>query len=547
MFPRTDDISALDQVQDNDTIAISGFNMATTPEFLINRLYSKYQRSGHPNNLFIISDALPAVPGRALDYVAQQLYNDKDQDFLKGSLMPFLGFSPWFQKLVMDNRIECYGWPIGITAYWFREIASGRPGLLTKIGLDTFLDPRTDDAALNELSKSRSSCKVEILKIDEEDYLFYKAPKPKFALIRASIADEMGNVSMKEEGIRGTVFSIAQATKALPTRGKVACQVRWITKSGTINPRDVDIPFPLIDHIVISPSEYHWQTGSIAYDPRLSSEIVSPSNRNLETIININKMEMYEKVIARRVTLEFVNLILQKKERVLINLGIGIPAFISSIIHEENIADLIISLIESGPWGGVALYGNDFGLAVSSFALSTIPDMFSNFEGGIIDAASLGFLQIDKFGNVNPSMLPNRLFGAGGFPVIAGGVSKIFFAGAFTGGKKEINVTDNGIKILYDGPIAKFVENVYKISFSGYQAAKCGQEIMYVTERAVFRLDKNNNELVLEEIAPGIDIEKDVLSKMDFKPQISSEIKEMDIRLFGKSAMNIRNDLKSFF
>jgi acyl CoA:acetate/3-ketoacid CoA transferase len=547
MFPRTDDISALDQVQDNDTIAISGFNMATTPEFLINRLYSKYQRSGHPNNLFIISDALPAVPGRALDYVAQQLYNDKDQDFLKGSLMPFLGFSPWFQKLVMDNRIECYGWPIGITAYWFREIASGRPGLLTKIGLDTFLDPRTDDAALNELSKSRSSCKVEILKIDEEDYLFYKAPKPKFALIRASIADEMGNVSMKEEGIRGTVLSIAQATKALPTRGKVACQVRWITKSGTINPRDVDIPFPLIDHIVISPSEYHWQTGSIAYDPRLSSEIVSPSNRNLETIININKMEMYEKVIARRVTLEFVNLILQKKERVLINLGIGIPAFISSIIHEENIADLIISLIESGPWGGVALYGNDFGLAVSSFALSTIPDMFSNFEGGIIDAASLGFLQIDKFGNVNPSMLPNRLFGAGGFPVIAGGVSKIFFAGAFTGGKKEINVTDNGIKILYDGPIAKFVENVYKISFSGYQAAKCGQEIMYVTERAVFRLDKNNNELVLEEIAPGIDIEKDVLSKMNFKPQISSEIKEMDTRLFGKSAMNIRNDLKSFF
>lgn len=547
MFPRIDDISALDQVQDNDTIAISGFNMATTPEFLINQLYSKYQRSGHPNNLFIISDALPAVPGRALDYVARQLYNDKDQDFLKGSLMPFLGFSPWFQKLVMDNRIECYGWPIGITAYWFREIASGRPGLLTKIGLDTFLDPRTDDAALNELSKSRSSCKVEILKIDEEDYLFYKAPKPKFALIRASIADEMGNVSMKEEGIRGTVLSIAQATKALPTRGKVACQVRWITKSGTINPRDVDIPFPLIDHIVISPSEYHWQSGSIAYDPRLSSEIVSPSNRNLETIININKMEMYEKVIARRVTLEFVNLILQKKERVLINLGIGIPAFISSIIHEENIADLIISLIESGPWGGVALYGNDFGLAVSSFALSTIPDMFSNFEGGIIDAASLGFLQIDKFGNVNPSMLPNRLFGAGGFPVIAGGVSKIFFAGAFTGGKKEINVTDNGIKILYDGPIAKFVENVYKISFSGYQAAKCGQEIMYVTERAVFRLDKKNNELVLEEIAPGIDIEKDVLSKMDFKPQISSEIKEMDIRLFGESAMNIRNDLKNFF
>ena len=127
MFPKIDDASVLDHVQDNDTLAISGFNMATTPEYLINQLYDRYQRSGHPNNLFIISDALPAVPGRALDYVAKQLFNDKNQDFLKGSLMPFLGFSPWFQKLVIDNRIECYGWPIGITAYWFREIASGRP------------------------------------------------------------------------------------------------------------------------------------------------------------------------------------------------------------------------------------------------------------------------------------------------------------------------------------------------------------------------------------------------------------------------------------
>jgi acyl CoA:acetate/3-ketoacid CoA transferase len=547
MFSKTynDDASILDLVRDNDVVAISGFNMATTPEYLIKQLYSRYQTSGHPKNLFIISDALPAVPGRALDYVAKQIYEDENQDFLKGSLMPFLGFSPWFQKLIIDNRIECYGWPIGITAYWFREVASGRPGLLTKIGLDTFLDPRKDDAALNELSRSRSTCKVEIIGLDGEDYLFYKAPKPRFALIRASFADEMGNVSMKEEGIRGTVLSIAQATKARPTQGKVVCQVRWITKSGTINPRDVDVPFPLIDHIIISPAEYHWQTGSIYYDPRISNEVVAPSNYDLDIVSSHNQTEIFEKVIARRVTLEFIGLVRQKKAPVLINLGIGIPALISSLTYEENIADVLVSVIESGPWGGVALSGNDFGLAMSSFALSTIPDMFSNFEGGIIDAASLGFLQIDKFGNVNPSMLPNRLFGAGGFPVIAGGVSKIYFAGSFTGGKKEINVSDNGINILQDGPITKFVENVYKISFSGYQATKCGQEIMYITERAVFRLD--NNELVLEEIAPGIDIEKDILLHMNFKPKIPTEIKEMDIRLFGKSPMNIKNDLKDFF
>ena len=230
MFPKADDVSILECVKDNDTVAISGFNMATTPEFLINELYKRYQREGHPKNIFIISDALPAVPGKALDYVAENLYKDPNQDFLRGSLMPFLGFSPWIQKLVIDNRIECYGWPIGITAYWFREIASGRPGLLTKIGLNTFLNPRNDDAALNELGKSKLSCNIELLSIDNEDYLLYKAPKPNCALIRTSIADEMGNLSTQEEGIRGTVLSIAQATKARPNQGKVISQVRWITK-----------------------------------------------------------------------------------------------------------------------------------------------------------------------------------------------------------------------------------------------------------------------------------------------------------------------------
>ena len=544
MFPKADGISILECVNDNDTVAISGFNMATTPEFLINGLYKRYQREGHPKNIFIISDALPAVPGKALDYVAENLYKDPNQGFLRGSLMPFLGFSPWLQKIVIDNRIECYGWPIGITAYWFREIASGRPGLLTKIGLNTFLDPRNDDAALNELGKSKLSCNIELLNIDNEDYLLYKAPKPNCALIRTSIADEMGNLSTQEEGIRGTVLSIAQATKARPNQGKVISQVRWITKTGTINPRHVDVPFPLVDHIVVSPIEYHWQTGSVAYDPRLSNQIVSPMHNNLDASIPLEPSKQYERIIARRVALEFINLFTIKRVPVLVNLGIGIPALISSIAAEENIMDIIITVIESGPWGGVALSGNDFGIAMGAFALSTMPDMFSNFEGGIIDAASLGFLQIDRFGNVNPSMLPNRLFGTGGFPVIAGGVSKIYFAGSFRGGKNIIDVKEDGIRILEDGSITKFVQDVYKISFSSYQASKYGQEIMYVTERAVFKL--SGTKLVLVEIAPGVDIDKDILEKMEFKPQMSKEIKEMDKRLFRRSAMKVKRDLEKF-
>src|SRR5919202_1062137 len=277
MFSKIVDVcTSLSDVKYDSIIAISGFNMATTPEYLIPELYKQYNQQGHPKNVFIISDALPAVPGRALDQISEGLYKEPNQEFLRDALMPFLGFSPWLQKLVTDNRIECYGWPIGVTAYWFREIASGRPGLLTKIGVDTFLDPRKDDAALNESGKRNQTCKVDVFEIDGDDYLLYRAPKPNFALIRASISDEIGNLSMLDECIRGTVLSIAQATKARPNPGKVISQIRWITKSGTINPRDVDVPCLLVDNVEVAPREYHWQTGTIEYDPRLSYQIMTP-------------------------------------------------------------------------------------------------------------------------------------------------------------------------------------------------------------------------------------------------------------------------------
>jgi acyl CoA:acetate/3-ketoacid CoA transferase len=543
MFSKIVNVStSISDIKDDSIIAISGFNMATTPEYLILELYNKYKQQGHPKNIFIVSDALPAVPGRALDQVSERLYKEPNQEFLKGALMPFLGFSPWFQKLVTDNRIECYGWPIGVTAYWFREISSGRPGLLTKIGVDTFLDPRQDSAALNELARRKDSCHVSIIDIDGEDYLLYQAPKPNYAMIRASVSDEMGNLSLQDEGMRGTVLSIAQAAKAGPNQGKVIAQVRWITKSGTINPRNVDVPGPLVNCIVVSSREYHWQCGSIEYDPRLSYKIIPPATENM-LVGGIPKisLEGHKKVIARRILLELIRLFETKQSPVLVNLGIGIPALISLVAAEESVTDFIITVLESGPWGGLALTGNDFGLAVSPFALSTIPDVFSNFEGGIIDAASLGFLQVDQKGNVNPSMLPNRIFGPGGFPVIAGGVPRVYFAGSFIGGKSDISISDNKIKILREGTIAKFTESVFKVVFSGHQAIKYGQEIMYITERAVFRL--NERGLVLEEIAPGIDLHEDIISKMSFTPILGNSIKEMDTRIFNEEKMEIRDKL----
>ena len=536
----TESVSVFSQIKDNCVIAISGFNLATTPEYLILELYRHYNEFGHPKNMFIVSDALPAVPNRALDSIAETIYKDENQEFLRGMLMPFLGFSPWLQRLVIDDRIEFYGWPIGIAAYWFREVASGRPGLITKIGIGTFLDPRKEGGALNEMANRKLSCKISIINFENEDYLLYRAPKPDYALIRATTADESGNLSMEDEGIRGTVLAIAQATKARPNQGTVFAQTRWLTKMSTINPRDVDIPSPLVDYIIISPQKYHWQSGTIEYDPRISYRTIPPITEKLVAETITKPIAQYERIIARRILIELIKLFKVKGSPVLVNLGIGIPALVSSVAAEENLADFIVTVIESGPWGGIALSGTNFGQAISPFALSTIPDMFSNFEGGIIDVASLGFLQVDKYGNVNPSILSDRIFGPGGFPVIAGGAPKNYFAGAFTAGPKVIDIVNNRLSIVHDGS-PKFVDSVYKIIFSGDEAMKYEKEILYVTERAVFRLTEKG--LTLEEVSPGVDIDRDILSKMEFRPIIATPLKQMDERLFGVGKLGLREEI----
>jgi propionate CoA-transferase len=537
---------SLETIQDDSVVALSGFNLAATPEHLILKLYERYERTGHPKKLFLICEALPAVPGRALDHVGEQLYKTKDREFLGGLLIPFFGFSPWSQKLVEENQVEAYSWPIGVVAYWFREIASGRPGLITKIGIDTLLDPRKEGGALNKSATEKMRCRVKVIEIESEEFLYYHAPKPDFAMIRASYADETGNLSMADEGIRATVLNIAQATKARPNVGTVIAQVRWITTSGTINPRDVDVPSPLVDHIVISPRNHHWQGGTFEYDPRVAYRIMAPINEEMLSDVMPSKGHTYERIIARRVLLELARVLEEKGSPVLVNLGVGIPALVSAIAAEEEVSQYIVTVLESGIWGGIALPGANFGLAYSPFALSSMPDMFSNFEGGVIDAASLGFLQVDPKGDVNPSILPGRMYGPGGFPVIAEGAPRIYFAGAFTGGQSKIQLNSSRLDITLDGEIPKFVSQVYKTVFSGREAMKYEREVLYVTERAVFRLTKERG-LVIEEICPGADLEKHVIKKMQFEPSIHPHLKEMDAVLFKKGKMGIKQAINASF
>jgi len=527
---------AVSVVGDGAVVAVSGFNMATTPEYLILELYNRYKRTGHPRGLFLIADALPAIPDRAIDLVARELYQRKDGRFMRGISVPFLGFAPWLQKLVMDNLIEAYSWPMGVAAYWFREVASGRPGVISKIGIDTAIDPRKGGGKLNRLAATKNTCVVKRITIDNEEYLLYEAPKPTVAMVRATTADRRGNLTMEDEAIRGSVLSIVQATKAHPEPGTVLAQVRRVSKEAS-SPRSVEVPGPLVDFVVISPNAYHWQAGSVVYDPAFGS------SAGVVAKVEQANFEPAQLVVARRVLVELLEAVKKKGSPIVVNLGIGIPALVSKLAVEEGVDDYIVTVLESGQWGGMALPGVDFGVAVGPFALSTMPDMFSNFEGGAIDAASLGFLQVGKNGDVNPSMLPGRIYGPGGFPVIAGGSPRIYFAGAFAAGESKVTIEKGRLRILQDGKVKKFVRRVYKNFFSGKQALKFSKEVLYVTERAVFKLTPTG--LLLSEVAPGVDVHKDVLSKMEFRPDVSKDLREMEQGIFRPEPMQLAKRLRS--
>nr|WP_292320293.1 CoA-transferase [Caldisphaera sp.] len=528
--------SILSMIPDYSVVAISGFNMITAPEYLIERLYKLYLKTGHPRKLFIISDTFPGAPGRGLDRIAKLIYERKDEDFIDGTLFPFYGWSESLQKMVREEWFDAYAWSIGIMAYWFREVGSGRPGVLTKVGLYTTADPRLDGTALNEKAMKMRRVKVHLINIDSQEYLLYTAPKPQFGLIRATTADEMGNLSLEDEAAYGTVLNIAQTIKAMPNKGINIVQVLRIARYGSLNPKDVEVPGPLIDYVVVSPREYHWQSSSFDYDPMVSGKIIPPLSREHIVQSELN----HRKIIARRVLLELLELLKKSGRQIIVNLGVGIPATVADVAVEEEVQDLIVLTVESGTWGGKPLYGADFGASIGPFAIVSVPDQFTMYEGGIIDAASLGFMQVDRYGNVNSFIMPSRIPGPGGFPAIAVGSPQIFFAGEFTAGDRKIEVNNGKISILKDGEIIKFVNQVYKIGCSGKILTKSNKNALFVTERAVFQ--KVEDGIELKEIAPGIDLEKDILGKMEFKPIIRKEPDIMDPRIFNSKRMGLKEE-----
>lgn len=507
---------AVKLIRSNDTIVIGGSGGGhAVPEALMAALERRFLDEGLPRNITAVH---PVGLGDGATLGANHFAHE---GLLKRIVCGTFVNSPKISDLAIANKIEGYTLPQGALSQLMREIAAGRPGLMTKTGLHTFVDPRHGGGRQSECAPEGV---VELVDFRGEEYLFFKPFHIDVCFIRGTTADEDGNITMEQEAVFLEMLSEAQATKRCG--GLVIAQVKRMAKRGTLQPKAVKIPGILVDLVVVEPGQ--WQTYEVEYSPSYAGELRMPLSD-----IPVLPLDA-RKIIARRAALELF-------PGAICNLGSGISTGIANVGAEEGILDEVCFTNEQGLVGGAPASGGDAGAARNYSAIIDQPYQFDFYDGGGLDLAFLSFAEVDATGNVNVSRFGNRIVGPGGFINISQNAKTVVFSGTFTAGRSEIAWPDGKMNIISDGKQPKLVEKVQQITYSGPYGAQRGQRVLYVTERAVFRLTTHGVELI--EVAPGIDVERDVFARMGFRPQVSPALKTMDARLFKPEPLHLDRHL----
>ncbi|MCP4339223.1 MAG: acyl CoA:acetate/3-ketoacid CoA transferase [Desulfobulbaceae bacterium] len=505
---------AVAAIESGDTIATGGFVGTGFAEQLTIALEERFLETQEPRDLSLIYAA-----GQG-DGKTRGLNHLGHEGMVARVIGGHWGLVPKLQKLAVENKIVAYNLPQGIISTMFRDVAAKKPRTISAVGLGTFVDPRNGGGKINAATTEEL---VELISFDGEEYLAYKTLSIDVALLRGTTADPAGNITMEKEALTLEVLAIAMAARN--SGGIVIVQVERIADLGTLNPRQVKIPGIFVDYVVVSEPDNHWQTFAEQYNPAYSSEIKVP-------VKSLRPMQMGpRKVIARRAAFELTL-------GDIVNLGIGMPEGVSDVANEEGILDQIVMTAEPGVIGGIPAGGLSFGAATNTDAIIDQPYQFDFYDGGGLDITFLGMAQADMGGNVNVSKFGSNLAGAGGFINISQNARKVIFLGTFTAGGLKVAIADGQLRIEQEGAARKFVRGtVEHVTFSGAYAAKRGQKVVYITERCVFSLTLEGLELT--EIAPGIDLQKDVLDQMDFTPIIKGTPRLMDSRIFLPDAMGM--------